>query len=111
MRVTLIALLFAACEGPTGPAGPPGHSGSNGGQGDPGVAGPPGTNGTPGPPGPAGCDGIPAGQSAGLSVSIAVSAPQNGMFFAAGERPELTIQLKDRCGRLFQASDLGVANL
>src|SRR5262249_46178766 len=52
-----------------------------------------------------------AGQTAGLSASIAVAAPQNGMFFSAGERVQLTVRFTNRCGRILHASQLGTANL
>ena len=110
-KLCLLVFGFVACEGPTGPQGPQGNPGTNGNPGDPGIAGPPGTTGNSGPPGPAGCDGVSAGQSAGLTVALSVSAPASGSHFAAGERPVLTIQLKDRCGRVVAPNTLGTANL
>ena len=90
---------FVACYGPTGPAG---NSGSSG------------TPGAPGPTGPAGalgCDGLAAGETAGVNVTLTLSTPQNGSFFAGGERADLTIQFTNRCGSTLHAADLGTANL
>jgi len=44
-------------------------------------------------------------------AQLTVSAPANGMFFVAGERPELVIHLTDHCGRVWQPARLGTANL
>lgn len=49
--------------------------------------------------------------SPGLSTTVAVSAPANGQFFAPGERPELTIQFFDLCGKQLELANLTTANL
>lgn len=91
-------LLYAACEGPEGPPGTPGAMGL------------PGDKGAPGAPGQAACDPV-ADTGPALATTIAVSRPQNGSFFAAGEAPELTIRFLGRCGRPLRAADLGTADL
>jgi len=111
MRTALLTgsvVLALACSGPRGPEGPPGPGGDAGEQGPPG---PGGDAGTQNPPGPPGCDAAPADAPVGLAVTLAVSAPANGQFFTTGERPVLTISLKDRCGRALAPSALGTANL
>ncbi|HEY8209900.1 MAG TPA: hypothetical protein VIG99_20570, partial [Myxococcaceae bacterium] len=40
-----------------------------------------------------------------------MSAPANGQFFTTGERPVLTITLKERCDRAVAPSSLGTLNL
>lgn len=102
---TLLLGLMLAC---TGPRGPEGTQGTTGTPGDPGSAGPSGPTGATGP---AGCDGLSSGQTRGLSVTVGVSAPANGQYFTAGERPVLTIQMKDRCNLTLRAGSLGTANL
>src|SRR5262249_60409593 len=73
--------------------------GSQGPNGQSGDAGPPGLSST--------CDG-----GAGLlNGRLTVSAPANGPFFVAGEKPVITIQLYDNCGKPISASSLGTANL
>lgn len=49
MRLVLLCLAVAACEGPAGPAGPPGDSGSNGSNGSNGEPGKPGDPADPSP--------------------------------------------------------------
>jgi hypothetical protein len=109
--VSLLAALVTVLLSCTGPRGPEGPAGTPGTTGDPGTVGPTGATGATGPVGPSGCDGLSAGQSPGLSVGLTVSAPANGQYFTAGERPVLTIQLSDRCGRRLRAASLGTANL
>lgn len=109
-RFVVIAVV-ATLTGCTGPRGPEGQSGTQGEPGAPGAVGAPGATGDAGSEGAPGCDGLAAGQSVGLEVSLQISSPQNGQYFVTGERPELTIKLADRCGRLFKASALGTANL
>jgi hypothetical protein len=131
MNKALALLLLAACEGPKGPAGndgpagptgvagPTGSAGPSGVAGLPGVDGPSGATGATGPegnPGPMG-NGVDGGAAApvgcgGLSISLALSSPMNGQFFAAGERAVATIHFLDRCGNAMHAGDLqGNANL
>jgi hypothetical protein len=122
-RLILLFCLVAGCEGPRGPAGPPGDDGEAGVPGPPGdagPAGPPGEAGTNGSNGDAGangeagapgCNGLSAGATAGLLATIAISSPSNGMFFAAGEQPVITIHLSDRCGNPLKPSDVSTANL
>ena len=117
----LVASIFlAACEGPLGPAGPAGTAGNNGSNGSTGAQGPtgpagdagaPGTPGQNGQPGLPGCDGLSAGESAGLAPTVKVSAPKNGMFFAAGEQIAITIDNIDRCGRPVDVAALGTYSL
>lgn len=140
LRAALLAAMMAlvACNGPVGPAGKDGASGARGPAGETGatgatgptgatgdtgpsgVSGPTGATGDTGPTGatgatgamgPAGCDGLSPGQTAGLNITVTVSAPANGSYFVAGEQAELTIKLADRCGRVWAPSDLGTANL
>ncbi len=90
-------IIIANCTGPTGPEGPPGSQGPSGPGGDGGT------------PGQQGCNGLAPGQTAGLVAAIQVSAPPNGSFFAAGDKPVLTIKLNNGCGQALKASDLGTA--
>jgi len=118
-----VMIAIAACKGPDGPAGPAGSTGPQGttgptgptGPGGPGgpdgSVGPVGPTGPAGDAGPAGCDGLAAGQSAGLHTQLTVSAPANGQFFAVGEQAVVTIAFTDRCNRAWQLSQLGTANL
>ena len=101
--IALASML--GCIGPRGPEGPSGPGG------DAGTQGPAGDAGTQGPTGPAGCDGAPADAPLGLAVTLAVSAPANSQFFAAGERPILTITLTDRCGRRWRRPRSAPLNL
>jgi hypothetical protein len=115
-RLLLVAsLVFApACEGPVGPAGPPGENGEGGVVGPTGPKGDPGATGDAGAPGQNGqngCDGLAAGQTAGLHAAFTASSPSNGMFFTAGEKPAFTIKLTDDCGRTLRPSDVTTANL
>lgn len=112
MRMLMLAVCaLAACEGPAGMPGPAGEVGEKGATGEAGAPGAQGDAGAPGPAGPGGCDGIAAGQTRGLFATLTVSAPANGMFFASGEAPVLTITLKDRCGVAWPLEDLGSAQL
>jgi hypothetical protein len=61
--------------------------------------------------GGAGCDGLSAGQTAGLSVALEISRPTDGVQFAAGEAPVLTARFHDRCGRALTLAQLGAAGL
>ncbi len=65
--ITLAALVFAACAGPSGAQGPAGPAGPAGKEGPAGKAGPEGSAGKAGPPGPAGSAGPagPAGKAEG----------------------------------------------
>jgi len=78
--------LTLACKGGGGPAGNEGAAG------------------------PQGCAGLPGGATAGLFVTLTLSTPTNGQYFAPGERARATIRFADRC-RALQVSDLGTANL
>jgi hypothetical protein len=132
MNKTLaLLLLVAACEGPKGPAGNDGPTGPTGVAGPTGIAGPIGAVGPTGVDGPGGAtgatgpegnpgpmgNGVDGGAPApvgcgGLSISLAMSSPMNGQYFAAGERAVATIRFVDRCGNPMHAGDLqGPANL
>ena len=108
LAALLAALTLVACEGPSGPAGSTGPAGPAGPSGPAGDAGATGSKGDPGAPG---CDGLAPGQTLGLAVTVGVSAPANGKFFATGERATITIALGDRCGRTFAPGDLGTASI
>src|SRR5512140_1284524 len=97
-RLALAALvLLAACkgaDGPTGPLGATGPTGLTGATGPTGLAGPTGPT---GPSGPLGCIPLPSGAVDVPTVALHVSAPANGTFFVAGERPVLSIRVADHC--------------
>ncbi|MGZ4833603.1 MAG: hypothetical protein ACXVZQ_11795, partial [Terriglobales bacterium] len=116
LRRILLVVVFATfgCEGPRGADGTLGPAGPAGPAGADGSAGPPGTNGTPGGNGDGGvptCPGLAPGASSGLNATVNLSAPANGTFFVAGERPVVTIHWTNDCGQTLQASDLGTASL
>ena len=115
----LVALAaVAGCAGPVGPQGDPGTPGSTGPSGNPGSPGDAGVPGDAGPAGPQGdggstvtnCDLVPAGTSTGLHATFTGSAPANGQFFAAGEKPSFAISFKDDCNRPVALASLGTAN-
>jgi OmcA/MtrC family decaheme c-type cytochrome len=99
LRKTLIVVatvLVAACsgsQGNTGPVGPAGPAGDAGGAGA------------------SGCPGFAAGQTPGLTATLAVSSPANGSFFAAGEQPVLTVTFANNCGTQLAPSELTSAEL
>jgi OmcA/MtrC family decaheme c-type cytochrome len=51
------------------------------------------------------------GGTSGLTAKVIVSGPANGNFFAAGERPVLTITFTNGCGQLQAPADLSSAEL
>jgi OmcA/MtrC family decaheme c-type cytochrome len=110
MRHALIlaSCIAIGCEGPQGPPGPTGPSGEAGVNGEAGTSGDAGAQ---GPNGPQGCAGLPAGATPGLHVTLTLSAPANGQFFAAGERAVATIAIADACGQAIPLANLGTASL
>ena len=98
VKVALIGpwIIMIGCTGPTGPQGPEGPPGTPGGGGDGG------TNGQQG------CPGLSPGQTVGLAGTIQVSAPPNGSFFVAGDKPVLTIKLNTVvCSHVLTPTELG----
>lgn len=85
LGVLLAACLGTACSNRTGPAG------------------------AAGPAGPPGC--APAAGAPALTVTLAASVPPHGAYFAADDRPVLTMRVVDACGRALAPSDLGTAQL
>jgi hypothetical protein len=108
-RLVVVSLMgLAACEGPRGVdgrAGPAGPAGADDDLGSTGPAGPAGDGGAPG------CPGLAPGETIGLNATVSLSAPANGSYFAAGERPVIAVRFRDNCGRTLAPSDLGTANL
>ena len=94
--IAFAAISLAACS--TGPQGPAGPSGALGPQGD---AGSPAST----------CPGLGPGGTSGLTAKVTVSGPANGSFFAAGERPVLTVTFVNGCGQLVTPADLSQAEL
>ncbi len=93
-----IALMFAACAGPSAPVGPPGPQGPAGPQG---AAGPPGAAGPAGPAGPAGEPGeafVPPGP--GLKIEI------TGVELPADGKPVVSLTLTDADGRALSGRPL-----
>ncbi|MHB8872270.1 MAG: hypothetical protein ACYC8T_01155 [Myxococcaceae bacterium] len=127
--VSFTMFAFTACSGPQGDRGPAGPDGINGLPGGDGAAGAAGATGSIGPTGAtgstgtvgdagatgatgtAGTNGLNAGQTPGLSLTVALSAPANGTHYVAGEAPVVTVTLKDERGYALTTSDLGTGRL
>ena len=58
-----------------------------------------------------GCPGLAAGQSRGIVATIAASAPANGQYLVTGEKPSLTLTMKDTCGDSYTLAELASAAL
>lgn len=120
-RAAMLGLVvaLAACQGPRGPAGETGQNGQNGQNGVDGTTGPvgptgeTGVTGSTGPTGATGAQG-PQGPSgaepSGLAAAVTVSAPANGQYFVAGEKPVVTLSFTNSAGAL-SLGQLSVARL
>ncbi|MBF8266412.1 MAG: MULTIHEME CYTC protein, partial [Dehalococcoidia bacterium] len=90
--------------GPAGPAGAPGATGARGVPGAPGAAGPAGPQGV--------ALYIPApGFDTGMNVTLDLSKPAAGTFYAAGERIVVTVTLKDKYGSPLAKNDFSTLGL
>lgn len=61
-------------------------------------------------PAPTTCD-VTADAHLDPKATLTISAPKNGEFFTAGERPQITVRITDRCDRPIELDGLGIANL
>ncbi|MBI4310767.1 MAG: hypothetical protein HY681_03205 [Chloroflexi bacterium] len=122
----LLFLVLVACQGeagltgqqgPQGQAGIQGIQGLEGPKGEQGAIGPQGLKGEQGPVGPQGAKGEPGapgivpGLETGMNVTLAVSKPANGTHFVAGEKPTVTVTLKDKDGAPLTKGDFATLNL
>ncbi|MBI5848524.1 MAG: cytochrome c3 family protein [Nitrospirae bacterium] len=107
LGIALVAGCTAApvttTTGPAGPAGPVGSQGPQGPQGAQGPAGPAGPQAKAAPLAP--------GTDTGMDVSAALSKPANGTHYVAGEKPALTVTLKDKFGGSLTKDDFATLNL
>ncbi|MEK7778369.1 MAG: hypothetical protein AAB303_07075, partial [Chloroflexota bacterium] len=127
LLMVLLPLTLVSCAGEQGSEGPAGATGAQGAtgpagpagaKGDTGPAGPAGAAGARGPAGAAGAVGaagkdapLPAGTARELAVTLAVSKPASGTFFAAGQAPVVTATLKDKFGTAFTKDDFATLGL
>ena len=101
LLIAFAAISLAACTGSQGSQGP---------QGPTGPEGPAGPTGDAGPPGASACPATGPGGTSGVTAKVTVSSPGNGTFFAAGERPVLTITFTNGCGQLLAPASLTIAD-
>ena len=107
LAATVLALvLIVGCSAASSAPGAAGPTGPQGVTGPQGPAGPTGVPGQPGKPAP-----LPPGIDAGMDVAVSLSKPTNGTHFVAGEKPVVTVTLKDKFGGALTKDDFATLNL